>query len=56
MKKGKSYQQALEEYWPEMEDEDRVLIYKDKNHSSLTPEDARKYRALSTYSNIKGYL
>jgi hypothetical protein len=56
MKKGNSYQQALEEYWPEMGDEDRVLMYKDKNHSSLSPEDARKYKAMTTYSNIKGYL
>ena len=54
MKRGKSYQQALEEYWPKMGDEDRTLMYKD--HSSLTPEETRKYKALATYRNIKGYL
>ena len=54
MKRGKSYQQALEEYWPKMGDEDRTLMYKD--HSSLTPEETRKYKALATYGNIKGYL
>ena len=54
MKNGKSYQQALEEYWPKMGDEDRTLMYKD--HSSLTPEETRKYKALATYGNIKGYL
>ena len=54
MKNGKSYQQALEEYWPKMGDEDRALMYKD--HSSLTPEETRKYKALATYGNIKGYL
>jgi hypothetical protein len=54
MKNGKSYQQALEERWPEMGDEDRVLTYKD--HPSLSPEDVRKYKALFTYGNIKDYL
>ena len=54
MKNGKSYQQALEEYWPKMGDEDRALMYKD--HSSLSPEETRKYKALATYGNIKGYL
>jgi hypothetical protein len=54
MKKGESYQQALKQRWLKMGDEDRVLMYKD--HPSLSPEDARKYKALSTYSNIKGYL
>ena len=54
MKKGMAYQQALEKRWPKMKDEDRVLMYKD--HPSLTPEDARKYKALATYGNIKGYL
>jgi len=54
MKEGMDYQQALEEYWPEMGDEDKVLMYKD--HPSLSPEDVRKYKALATYANIKGYL
>ena len=54
MQKGKSYQQALEEHWPKMNSEDRVLMYKD--HSSLTPEEIRRYRALATLSRIKGYL
>ena len=54
MKKGKSYQQALEERWPKMKDEDRVLMYKEM--PSLSPEDARKYKALTTYNNIKDYL
>jgi hypothetical protein len=54
MKNGKSYQQALEERWPDMGHEDRALMYKD--HPSLSPEDARKYKALATYANIKGYL
>ena len=54
MKKGMAYQQALEKCWSEMGAEDRELMYKD--HHSLTPEDARKYKALATYSNIKSYL
>jgi hypothetical protein len=54
MKKGKPYQQALEECWPEMGDEDRVLMYKEM--PNLPQEDARKYKALATYSKIKGYL
>ena len=54
MKNGKPYQQALEEYWPKMADEDRVLMY--KQMPNLSPEDARKYKALATYNNIKGYL
>ena len=54
MKKGKPYQQALEECWPEMGDEDRVLMY--KQMPNLPPEDARKYNALANYNNIKGYL
>ena len=54
MKKGKSYQQALEEFWPEMDNDDRLLMYKD--HSSLTPEEIRKYQALATVNRIKNYL
>jgi len=54
MKKGMGYQQALEECWPEMGDEDRVLMY--KQMPSLSPEETRKYNALATYNNIKGYL
>ena len=54
MRKGMAYQQALAQYWPKMGDVDRVLMYKD--HPSLSPEDARKYKALATYVNIKGYL
>ena len=54
MEKGKSYQKALEQYWPEMANEDRVLMY--KQMPNLSPEDARKYKALATYNNIKGYL
>jgi hypothetical protein len=54
MKKGKIYQQALEEHWTEMGDEDRVLMY--KQMPNLPPEDERKYNALAKYNNIKGYL
>ena len=54
MKKGKSYQQALEEFWPEMDNEDRLLMYKD--HRSLTPEEIRRYQALATVNRIKNYL
>ena len=54
MKKRKPYQQALEEYWPKMKDVDRVLMY--KQIPNLSPEDERKYKALATYNNIKGYL
>ena len=54
MKKGKSYQQALEEFWPKMSNEDRSLMYKD--HSSLTPEESRRYQALGTVNRIKNYL
>ena len=54
MKKGKSYQQALEEYWSNMEDEDRTLTYKDLK--GLTPDEIRRYDALVTVGMIKGYL
>ena len=54
MKKGKSYQQALEKCWPKMGDEDRTLMY--KQIPDLSPEETRKYKALATYRNIKGYL
>ena len=54
MKKGESYQQALEEYWPKMGNEDRTLMY--KQMPNLSPEETRKYKALATYGNIKGYL
>ena len=54
MKNGKSYQQALEEHWSEMDSEDRSLMYKD--HSSLTPEEIRRYDALATVNRIKNYL
>jgi len=54
MRKGKPYQQALEERWSKMKNVDRVLMYKD--HPSLSPEETRKYKALATYNNIKGYL
>jgi len=54
MKKGKSYQQALEKCWPNMNNEDRALMYKD--HSSLTPDEIRRYQALATVNRIKNYL
>ena len=54
MKKRKPYQQALEEHWPEMSNEDRALMYKEM--TNLSPEDVRKYKALATYNNIKNYL
>ena len=54
MEKGKPYQQALEQRWPKMKDVDRVLMY--KQIPDLSPEDIRKYQALATYNNIKGYL
>jgi hypothetical protein len=54
MKKGKSYQQALEEYWPKMGSEDRALMYKDLK--GLTPEEIRSYQALATVNRIKNYL
>ena len=54
MEKGKSYQQALEERWPKMKDVDRAVLY--KQMPDLSPEDVRKYKALATYNNIKGYL
>ena len=54
MKNGKSYQQALEEFWSKMGHEERALMYKD--HSSLTPEEIRRYDALDTVNRIKNYL
>ena len=54
MKKGKSYQQALEECWPNMNNEDRALMYKDLK--GLTPEEIRMYQSLATVSRIKNYL
>ena len=54
MQKGKSYQQALTEFWPKMSNNDRTLMYKD--HNSLTPEEIRRYDALTTVNRIKNYL
>jgi hypothetical protein len=54
MLKGMRYQQALEEYWPKMGDEDRAVMW--KQIPDLPLEDARKYKALGTYAKIKGYL
>lgn len=54
MKSEKSYQQSLMEYWPEMDNDDKALLY--KYHTSLSPEEVRKYKALATYRNIKDYL
>ena len=54
MKSRKSYQQALTECWPDMNNDDRILMYKD--HISLTPEESRKYQALATVNRIKNYL
>ena len=54
MKSGKSYQQALEKCWPKMGDEDRALMY--KQIPDLSPEEARKYKALATVNRIKNYL
>jgi|688.fasta_scaffold485147_2 hypothetical protein len=51
MKNGKTYQQALEEYWPNMDDKDRVLMYKDLK--DLTPEEIRRYEALTTVNRMK---
>jgi hypothetical protein len=54
MKNGKSYQQALGEFWPKMDDNDRALMYKDLK--GLTPEEIRRYQALATVNRIKNYL
>jgi len=54
MKKGKSYQQALEEHWPKMGNDDRALMY--KQMPNLPPEEVRKYQALATVNRMKGYL
>ena len=54
MKKGKSYQQALEKCWSNMDNDDRILMYKD--YRSLTPEEIRRYDALTTVNRIKNYL
>jgi hypothetical protein len=54
MQKGKTYRQAIEEYWPDMDDKDRAVLY--KQMKNLSPEDMRKYKALTTLGNIKGYL
>jgi hypothetical protein len=54
MRKGKSYQQALEEYLVKIPDEDKVLMY--KQMPSLSPEETRKYQALAKYISIKSYL
>jgi len=54
MKKGKSYQQSLTECWPIMNDNDRILMYKDLK--GLTPEEIRRYQALATVNRIKNYL
>jgi hypothetical protein len=54
IRKGIAYQQALEQYWPKMKDEDRALMY--KQMPNLPPEETRTYKALATYANIKDYL
>jgi hypothetical protein len=54
MQKGKSYQQALEKCWSNMDNDDRILMYKDLK--GLTPEEIRSYQALATVSRIKNYL
>ena len=54
MRKGESYQQALEELWPKMKDEDRALMY--KQMPSLSPEETRKYQALAKFFSIKSYI
>jgi len=54
MRKGMAYQQALEKCWPKVKGKDRELMY--KQMTNLPPEETRKYNALATYANIKGYL
>ena len=54
MKSGMGYQQALVNQWYNLEGKDRAVLY--KQMPNLTPEDVRKYQALATYANIKGYL
>ena len=54
IRKGKSYQQALEQCWPEIPGEDKSLMY--KQMPSLSPEETRKYQALARYIGIKSYI
>jgi len=54
MRKGMAYQQALEKRWSKVKEKDRELMY--KQMPNLPPEETRKYKALATYNNIKGYL
>ena len=49
MKNGKSYQQALLEFWPEMDNDDRTLMYKDGYQQALEefwPKLGHEERAL----------
>ena len=54
IRKGKSYQQALEQCWPEIPGEDKSLMY--KQMPSLSPEETRKYQALAKFFSIKSYI
>ena len=54
MKSEKSYQQSLMEYWPEMDNDDKALLY--KYHISLSPKEINIYKALEICAGLRGYL
>ena len=48
MESGKSYQDALIEYWKEMPEEDKILMYKDNTKLSADEKRGYELRARSS--------
>ena len=49
MKSGKSYQEALAQYWSEVPEEDKILMYKD--NTDLSADEKRGYELMDKVSN-----
>ncbi len=55
MKTGKSYVEAVEEYWPQISMEEKILMYRPE-FEWIGPEEGRKMEAFKRYNSIKGMI
>jgi hypothetical protein len=55
MEKGKSYIQAMESLWSEIQLEDQALLYRPE-FEWVSPEEGRKLEALKAYAGFKGMI
>lgn len=51
----RTYKQAVEKYWPEIGDDDKVLLYR-PDFEWVKPEEAKRIQALNKYNKIRDFI